>query len=517
MDGHGVARRNPSRVPAVSHDFEDDTFDAFVAQWNAAQDQAYPKLHKTMVCWLEKCWRENAHELLLMAFRNSGKSTLVGLFCAWMLSRDPTLRIMVLAADLALARKMTRNVKRIIERHPRCAGLKPKRADQWASDQFTVNREGELRDPSMLAKGISANVTGSRADIVICDDVEVPNTCDSPQKRADLRQRLDEIDYVIVPGGVQLYIGTPHTYYTIYAETPRLDAGEEVPFLSAFKRLELAVLDEDGHSRWPERYPLEKIARMRLRSGPNKFESQMMLRPANYADGRLDPDLLRRYDEELLYVEGNATATLRLGARRLVSASCWWDPAYGAPGKGDASVIACVFTDEEGSYWLHRVAYLQHDPDRTAAEAEAIQLCRQVAIFVEDLHLPSITLETNGIGRFLPGLLRRTLAERGVACAVVERASRTSKTQRIIDAFDAPLAAGTLHAHAGVWSTPFIAEMREWRPGAKMRDDGLDAVSGCLLDEPVRLSRRPLPGRKDLRARWRSGATPHKAVTDFSV
>lgn len=517
MDGHGVALQNSPCAPTTSDGCENDTFDVFVTQWNTLQGQPYPDLHKMMVRWLEACWDARERELLLMAFRNSGKSTLVGLFCAWMLSRDPALRIMVLAADLALARKMTRNVKRIIERHPRCAGLKPKRADQWASDQFTVNRESELRDPSMLAKGISANVTGSRADIVICDDVEVPNTCDSPQKRADLRQRLDEIDYVIVPGGVQLYIGTPHTYDTIYAETPRLDAGEEAPFLGAFKRLELAVLDENGHSRWPERYSVEKIARMRRRSGPNKFDSQMMLRPANYADGRLDPDLLRRYDEELVYIEGNATATLRLGERRLVSASCWWDPAYGAPGKGDASVIACMFTDEEGSYWLHRVAYLEHDPDRVEVEAEAVQLCRRVAAFVDALHLPSVTLETNGIGRFLPGLLRRTLVERGVACAVVERASRTAKTQRIIDAFDAPLAAGRLHAHAGVWSTPFIAEMREWRPGAKMRDDGLDAVSGCLLSEPVRLSRRPLPGRKDLRARWRSGATPHKAVTDFSV
>jgi hypothetical protein len=32
-----------------------------------------------------------------------------------------------------------------------------------------------------------------RADVIICDDVEVPNTCDTPGKRLDLRQRLSEI------------------------------------------------------------------------------------------------------------------------------------------------------------------------------------------------------------------------------------------------------------------------------------------------------------------------------------
>ena len=68
-----------------------------------------------------------------MAFRNSGKSTVVGLFAAWLLKTNPSLRIMVLSADLALAKKMVRTVKRIIERHPETRGLKPDRADQWAA------------------------------------------------------------------------------------------------------------------------------------------------------------------------------------------------------------------------------------------------------------------------------------------------------------------------------------------------------------------------------------------------
>ena len=60
----------------------------------------------------------------------------------------------------------------------------------------------------MLAKGITANITGSRADVIICDDVEVPQTCDSADKREDLRARLAEMNYVQVAGGTQLYVGT---------------------------------------------------------------------------------------------------------------------------------------------------------------------------------------------------------------------------------------------------------------------------------------------------------------------
>ena len=222
-------------------------FPVFVEIWNhAVQGQTTPQHHNRVAGWLQQRWRAGDRQLLLMAFRSSGKSTLVGLFAAWLLSRDPDLRILVLAADLALARKMVRNAKRIIERHPATRGLKPPRADQWAAEQFTVARPAELRDPSMLARGITANLTGSRADFVICDDVEVPNTCDTALKRADLRARLAEIDYVLTPAGTQLYVGTPHTYYTIYALEPRPEIGEAAPFLDGFRRLEIPLLGADG-------------------------------------------------------------------------------------------------------------------------------------------------------------------------------------------------------------------------------------------------------------------------------
>ncbi|MAO56389.1 MAG: hypothetical protein CMM61_11915 [Rhodospirillaceae bacterium] len=503
------------------------SFDLFVALWNNQQELKTPRLHIRMARWLQEHWDGGRRELLLMAFRNSGKSTLVGLFSAWLLLNDPNLRIMVLAADLALARKMVRNVKRIIERHPLTRDLKPARADQWASEQFTVNRRAELRDPSMLARGIGANLTGSRADVVICDDVEVPNTCDTPPKRADLRARLAEIEYVLVPGGLQLYVGTPHAYDTIYAGDARPGSGEAKPFLDSFERLELALLTARGTSRWPERFPIARIDAIRERSGPNKFKSQMLLEPVNILDSRLDPGRLVAYAADLDYAERNGEAVLTLGGKRLVSATCWWDPAYGAPGAGDASVVAGLFTDTDGTHYLHAVRYLEHDPEEAARAStggafgenldEASQQCRQVAAFLRDHHLPAVVLETNGIGRFLPGLLRRELAAAGIEAAVIEATSHRAKDLRILDAFDAVLAAGRLHAHEAVWQTPFVREMREWTPGAPSRDDGLDAVAGCLLAEPVRLGRALPPGGANRPApRWR-GAGSFKAQTDFTL
>ncbi len=502
--------------PGGNHDDgqRDLGFRQFVWLWNRCQGQTTPALHLEIAAWLNERWEEGDRRLALLVFRNAGKSTLVGVFCAWLLLHEPDLRILVLAAEHDLARKMVRNVKRIIERHPLTRGLVPKRADQWAADQFTVARRLTRRDPSLLARGIAANITGSRADVVICDDVEVPNTSATPHRRAELRQRLREIEYVLMPGGLQLYVGTPHSYYSIYVEEARREIGEDAPFLAGYRRLCIPLLDRRGRSRWPERFPLDKIEEIRRHTGPAKFESQMLLRPRSIEDIRLDPDRLR----------------LLRGTARVPRGQPRGDPVDRRPphGLGDRLVgpglrrarqaampawsRRCL-VDGEGGYWLHGVRYLSHDPALVGEVDEASQLCRQVARFAQAHYLPSITLETNGLGRFLPALLRRELDRLGYACAVVEHVSQRSKDQRILDAFDPLLAAGALHAHAGIWASGLIEEMREWRPGRRCRDDGLDAVSGCLLSEPVRLPRQAAGRRRE----WRPGRGLQAAAVDFQV
>jgi hypothetical protein len=483
---------------------ESDEFKIFLDMWNHGQGQKTPKLHREMAEWLELSWKCDVYKILLMAFRSAGKSSIAGLFAAWLIYKNPNIRILVLAADSALAGKMVRNVKRIIERHPCTMHLKPDNADQWASDRFTVRRTLELRDPTMLAKGVISNVTGSRADVVICDYVEVPNTSDSPDKRADLRERLSEIPYVLAKG-TQLYIGTPHHYYSIYADTPRGDINEEQPFLNGFDRFTFPILDKDGNSAWPEEYSQEYIAQKRKDDGPNKFDSQMMLRPVNIMEGRLNPDLLHPYDDEIVY--DCISKGLYLGSnKKMAGASCWWDPAFGAA-KGDDSVCAIVYTDEGGDFFLQHLEYIKVDEnDKTD---EATQQARIVAKLAKKYYLPSVSIEINGIGRFLPNILRNQLAIAHCPTRVTEVTSRRSKAVRIIEGFDALMASERLYVHKQVMETPFLMEMREWVPSgygvgksSKGKDDALDAVAGALKQQPDRLDHYYGKGAHS----WQSGS-----------
>jgi hypothetical protein len=489
-----------------------NSFRRYVWVYNRLQGRATPALHGDVARWLERGWLAGDKRLLLMVFRNAGKSTLVGLFCAWILTENPDLRILILSAEQSLADKMARNVRRIIERHPLSRHLLPERREQWAGDRFTVARPHDFRDPSLCSRGITGNLTGLRADVIVCDDVEVPNTSDTPTKREDMRECLRELDYILMPEGTILYVGTPHSFYSIYAEEARKELKEEAPFLGGYQRLKIPLLEaETGRSVWPERFPSDVIERMRRQTGPAKFRSQMLLEPTHVHDVRLEPERMRRYEGRIELGSGNGETVLTIGGRRMLSGTCWWDPSYGDPRKGDASVVACVFVCAEGDYWLHGLRYLTHDPARVADQDEAGQLCQEVVGFVEAMAQPAIRVETNGIGKFLPNMLRRALAQARVGCAVVEHVSTRNKVQRILEAFDPLLASGRLHVHEEIWRTGFVQEMREWLPDRESRDDALDAVAGCILAEPARLH-----GLHALRTRpsWRGGITM-AATTGF--
>lgn len=486
-------------------------FAEFLWLWGEAQGQLPPPLHVEIALWLEEAWQRGDRNLLLMAFRGAGKSTIAALYSLWLIWQHPNLRIMVIAAEQELANKLVRNIRRLLEKHPLTKALKPSHPEEWAADRFSVKRSGAGRDPTLLGRGITANLTGSRAEIIILDDVEVPNNSDSRERRADLRRRLSEIDYIMTPQGQQLYIGTPHAWHSIYAETPRLEEGEDIAFLDGFHRLKLPILNPQGQSRWPERFPLAMIDKLRLRHGQAKFSSQMMLQPVSWHEMRLNPDLLIPYEAEPELRIANQTQNLWLDGRMILSASAWWDPAYGANG-GDGSAVAIVYTDEQGHFFLHHLDYLTPRPQEELDNAR--QQCRMVGGLAAEFHLPSITLEANGLGRFLPELLKQELREMGLSVAVVTNHSRQNKVTRILEALDAPLAAGQIHCHRKVLAGPLVREMREWLPlqGSRsgQKDDALDALAGAIGQEPVRLARFPqteVMAKLRKPGRWRQGGS----------
>lgn len=193
-----------------------DEFYKFLDTWNKVLGFSTPAHHLKIMEFLVSVWKTEPHRGLLMAFRHSGKSTVVGIFAACVLYLHPETRILILSAENSLSSRMVAHIKHILENHPMCKDLVPAVKKEWAQGRITVNRPIGIREPSVTCQGIHGNITGLRADLIICDDVEVPNTSNTAQKRETLRERLRELDFILSPTGTMIYIGTPHTLDSIY-------------------------------------------------------------------------------------------------------------------------------------------------------------------------------------------------------------------------------------------------------------------------------------------------------------
>ena len=192
-------------------------FYSFLDEWNRILGYKTPAHHKRIIDFLYSVLSDAPHRGLLMAFRHSGKSTVVGIFAACLLYLRPQTRILILSAETGLATRMVSHIRHILENHPWCTDMIPSNKKEWASGRITINRPVGIREPSVICQGIHGNITGLRADLIICDDVEVPNTSNTAQKRENLREGLRELDFILSPhGGAMIYIGTPHTHDTIY-------------------------------------------------------------------------------------------------------------------------------------------------------------------------------------------------------------------------------------------------------------------------------------------------------------
>jgi hypothetical protein len=452
-------------------------FEIFLSAWNMQQHITTPAVHQKIAHWLSHHPHHQRKRFVLQAFRGCGKSTLVGLYAAWRLLCNPDIRILVLAADSMLATKMVRMVRKVIEKHPMTQTLRPLKMEQWAADRITVQRPTVSRDPSILAAGIKSNITGMRADLIIGDDLKVPKTSDSADKRLQLRQSLKELDFILTPQGEILYIGTPHAEDSIYVD----------PLMQDYEHLQIPLCDAQGESVWPERFPRARIDRIREQVGPLHFASQMMLQPVQLTDARLDPQCLRIYDAPLDLREAGGESVLSIQGNRMVSCSCWWDPSLGKD-KGDRSVIACVYTDQKGHYWLHGLHQIIVDPHH--ADDNATQQATQIIAFLRQHHALHLHVETNGLGQFLPALLAQQFHANHYPARIIPIHHTQNKNKRLLHALDPVLAARALFVHQSVIDQGFADDLRQFNPAhTRNRDDTLDAVCGALTAQPVRLPR----------------------------
>ena len=72
--------------------------------------------------------------------------------------------------------------------------------------------------PSVKSVGITGQLTGSRADLMVLDDIEVPGNSMTELMREKLLQLCTEAESILTPKNDSriLFLGTPQTTFTVY-------------------------------------------------------------------------------------------------------------------------------------------------------------------------------------------------------------------------------------------------------------------------------------------------------------
>lgn len=157
---------------------------------------------------------------VIEAFRGVGKSWLTSAFVCWVLLNDPQKKILVVSASKERADAFSSFVKRLINEIPILQHLRPKEGQRDSVIAFDVGASKPDHSPSVKSVGITGQITGSRADLLIADDVEVPNNSATQMMRDKLAESVKEFDAILKPGGRIIYLGTPQTEMSLYNQLP---------------------------------------------------------------------------------------------------------------------------------------------------------------------------------------------------------------------------------------------------------------------------------------------------------
>jgi len=163
------------------------------------------------------------HYLMVQAQRGQAKSTITAIFAVWCLIHDPKYRVLVVSAGGTQANEIATLITRLILHMDELACLRPDRnsGDRVSVEAFDVygGLKGVDKSPSVACIGITGNMPGKRADLLIADDVESPKNARTPGQREILLSLTREFSSICQTGRI-VYLGTPQTDSSIYNTLP---------------------------------------------------------------------------------------------------------------------------------------------------------------------------------------------------------------------------------------------------------------------------------------------------------
>ena len=404
--------------------------------------------------------------LQIQAFRGVGKSWITGAFVLWTLFKDPERKIMIISASKERADNMSIFLQKLIIETPWLSHLRPNGDDaRWSRVSFDVKCSPH-QAPSVKSVGITGQLTGSRADLMILDDIEVPGNSMTELMREKLLQLVTESESILTPKQDSriMFLGTPQTTFTIYrklaerAYRPFVWTARYPRDISNYEGLLAPQLQDDidsGAEPWdvtdPDRFGPEDLLEREAAMGRSNFMLQFML-DTSLSDAEKFPlkcaDLVvtsvnpSTAPDNVIWCSDPAnvikdTPTVGLPGDYFYSPMQLqgdWNPyqeticSIDPSGRGTDETAAAFISQRNGFLYLHEMrAYRDGYSDRTLLDI--LKGCKKFGV-------TKLLIETNFGDGIVAELFRKHLQQTKQNIDIEEVRANVRKEDRIIDALE---------------------------------------------------------------------------------
>ena len=249
--------------------------------------------------------------------RDHGKSFQVCCRILWELGMNPGLRVKIVCATGAVAAERSRFLRDSIALNPALRDAFPdlRASKPWGGDAFTIRRAAQTIGPSVAAFGVGAGRTGTRADLLVCDDVVDVRAMHS---RADRDRVADyftnNLMNLLEPDGRFWGLCTPWHADDLNARLKKNNAYQ------VFSK----PVGPDFEPVWPEKWPAERLKARKEEIGSASFARGYRLVPIAEEETPIRAAWVRfwseraDYDAVLLSVDPAVSASAKADCSALV-------------------------------------------------------------------------------------------------------------------------------------------------------------------------------------------------------
>lgn len=161
--------------------------------------------------------------IMVQAQRGQAKTTITAIYAVWSLIHNPQYRVLILSAGGTQATEISTLIVRLLMTMEELECLRPdaSNGDRTSVEAFDVHYtlKGVDKSPSVACIGVTGNVQGKRADLLIPDDIESKKNSRTALMRELLLELTRDFTSICTDGRI-VYLGTPQSEDSAYNSLP---------------------------------------------------------------------------------------------------------------------------------------------------------------------------------------------------------------------------------------------------------------------------------------------------------